>query len=58
LAIVVEDNGAGLERNRANKRSGLGTRLVERFVSEMGAAHKVTSSPAGTRHTILVPSLD
>ena len=58
LAIVVEDNGAGLERDRADRRSGLGTRLVERFVSEMGAAHKVTSSPAGTRHTILVPSLD
>ncbi len=58
MAIVVEDNGAGLESGRSRKRSGLGTRLVERFVSQIGATHKVTSSTTGTVHTILVPSLD
>jgi two-component system, sensor histidine kinase PdtaS len=58
MAIVVEDNGAGLRPTRGAKRSGLGTRLVERFVNQVGASHEVTSSAAGTVHTILVPSLD
>ena len=58
MAIVVEDNGAGLQPTRSRSRSGLGTRLVERFVSQVGGTHEVTSSAAGTVHTILVPSLD
>jgi two-component sensor histidine kinase len=58
LAIIVEDNGGGLQPSRAAAHSGLGTRLVERFVSQISATHKVTSSKAGTVHTVLVPSLD
>lgn len=58
VAIIVEDNGAGMGARGANGRAGLGTRLVERFVSEIGAAHQVSSSPGGTVHNILVPSLD
>jgi two-component sensor histidine kinase len=56
-AIVVEDNGGGLDPQRPRRPSGLGTRLVERFVSQIGAVHEVKSSPTGTVHTILVPSL-
>jgi two-component sensor histidine kinase len=58
LEVIVEDNGAGLEPQRRGGGSGLGTRLVERFVSQIGAVHEVTSSSAGTAHLILVPSLD
>ena len=58
ITIVIEDNGAGLEPKRAGGRGGLGTRLVERFISQIGAVHEVTSSPSGTVHMILVPSLD
>jgi two-component sensor histidine kinase len=58
VEVIVEDNGAGLEPQRPGHRSGLGTRLVERFVSQIGAVHEVTSSSAGTAHLILVPSLD
>jgi len=58
MAVVVEDNGAGLKPARSASRGGLGTRLVERFVNQIGATHQVKSSSAGTVHTILVPSLD
>ena len=58
VALVVEDNGAGLRPTRSGSRNGLGTRLVERFVSQVGGTHQVNSSAAGTVHTILVPSLD
>jgi two-component system, sensor histidine kinase PdtaS len=58
VAIVVEDNGSGIPERQTDARSGLGTRLVERFVSQVGAVHQVTSSESGTVHKILVPSLD
>lgn len=58
LSIIVEDNGAGLQPKRAGSGGGLGTRLVERFVSQVGGTHQVKSSDAGTVHTLLVPSLD
>lgn len=57
LSVAVEDNGAGLQPRRAGSRTGLGTRLVERFVSQVGATHQVTTSNSGTIHTILVPRL-
>lgn len=58
VAIIVEDNGSGIPERSRNARSGLGTRLVERFVSQVGAVHQVSSSERGTVHKILVPSLD
>ena len=58
VAIIVEDNGAGIPERSPNARAGLGTRLVERFVSQAGAVHQVSSSKSGTVHRILVPSLD
>ena len=57
VAIIVEDDGSGIPVRPANARTGLGTRLVERFVSQVGAVHKVSSSTSGTVHDILVPSL-
>jgi two-component sensor histidine kinase len=57
VAIIVEDDGSGIPERPPNVRVGLGTRLVERFVSQVGAVHKVSSSNSGTVHNILVPSL-
>jgi two-component sensor histidine kinase len=57
VAIIVADDGSGIPQRPANARAGLGTRLVERFVSQVGAVHKVSSSNSGTVHNILVPSL-
>jgi two-component sensor histidine kinase len=58
VAIVIEDNGGGMPGAKSSARSGLGTRLVDRFVKQIGATHKVSTSPSGTVHNILVPSLD
>lgn len=51
IELVISDNGKGI-RNGARKRSGLGTRLVERFVEELGARHEIASSSDGTTHRI------
>jgi two-component sensor histidine kinase len=58
VAIVIQDDGAGMSGAKPLPRSGLGTRLVARFVKQIGATHKVTTSADGTVHTILVPNLD
>ena len=50
------DNGSGL-KTTTGKRSGLGTRLVERFVKELGARHEVESSSSGTTHRIRLDQL-
>ena len=56
VCIIVEDDGCGL--GDAKSRGGMGTRLVERFVRQLGAKHEVTSSTSGTIHKVLVPTLD
>ena len=57
VTIIVEDNGAGLSARPANGRSGLGTRLIERFARELGCKHEVQSSHQGTTHRLLIPNL-
>ncbi len=56
LQLEIADNGSGLKALRGN-RSGLGTRLVERFVQELGASHEIETSDKGTTHRIRVDSL-
>jgi two-component sensor histidine kinase len=56
LELQVSDNGSGMKVSAA-RRSGLGTRLVERFVKELGADHEVSSSGKGTTHRIRLSSL-
>jgi two-component sensor histidine kinase len=51
IELVISDNGKGI-RNGARKRNGLGTRLVERFVEELGARYEIASSSGGTTHRI------
>ena len=50
LHLEIADNGSGMKVSA--KRSGLGTRLVERFVQELGARHEVESTNSGTTHRI------
>ena len=56
LQLEVADNGSGFKISTA-KRSGLGTRLVDRFVQELGARHEVESSRDGTTHRIRLDNL-
>jgi two-component sensor histidine kinase len=53
LQLIIADDGQGMGGEVNN--SGLGRRLVASFVRELGAEHKVSSSPKGTRHRIIVP---
>ena len=55
LELRVSDNGCGLS---ASKQRGLGTRLVETFVRQLGGWHEVTSSAGGVTHRILIPVAD
>ena len=56
LQLEIADNGSGI-RVSTDKRSGLGTRLVDRFVEELGAQHVVESNSQGTTHRIRLDSL-
>jgi len=56
LELQIADNGSGMKVS-TGKRSGLGTRLVERFIKELGANHEVSSTDKGTTHRIRLNSL-
>lgn len=56
--LVVADNGRGFQASPPNASSGLGSKLVESFVRQLGADHQVTSSEAGTIHRLVIPKLD
>lgn len=53
IELTVEDDGAGMGGEGVARGSGLGTRLVETFVRQLGGKHHVSSGEAGTRHCIL-----
>lgn len=57
VAIIVEDDGNGMEAPPDRTRSGLGTRLVERFARELGCRHEIQTSTTGTKHRLLIASL-
>ncbi len=50
-ALVVEDHGRGMADPGPAKAGGLGTRLVQRFVQQIGA-QLLTTSQGGVRHEI------
>jgi two-component sensor histidine kinase len=56
--LIVTDNGRGLDGKKNSHGTGLGARLVESFVRQLGARHEVESSERGTTHKLLIPSLD
>jgi two-component sensor histidine kinase len=57
LRLRVEDDGMGLDAGRRARRSGtgLGGRLVDAFVADLGGRHAVESDATGTRVTIDLP---
>jgi two-component sensor histidine kinase len=50
-ALSIADDGQGLQEKPKATRGGLGTRLVQAFVSQIGGALTTTSNP-GLRHVI------
>jgi two-component sensor histidine kinase len=57
--LIVADDGMGIgAQKRSASRSGLGTKLVESFVKQLGAQHEVVSSEKGTTHRLVFPKLD
>ena len=57
VTIIVQDNGRGLQPSSADAKSGLGTKLVDRFAKELGCEHEVISSTSGTTHRLQIRSL-
>lgn len=63
LELVVSDDGTGMSapsdfhERPVHFNGGLGSRLIESYVRQLGANHVVSSGDRGTRHCILVPSL-
>jgi two-component sensor histidine kinase len=56
--LIVTDNGRGIGAARSGPRNGLGTRLVESFVRQLGAQHEVISTESGTTHRLIIPNLE
>ena len=56
--LTVTDNGRGMKPASSRRQGGLGTRLVDTFVRQLGAEHEVVASEQGTTHRIMVPALD
>jgi two-component sensor histidine kinase len=57
LELTVSDNGDGIKPARSRTRTGLGTKLVETYIRQLGATYDVDSSDGGTSHRILVPDI-
>ena len=55
LELSIADDGRGMDAGQT--RRGLGTRLVETFVRQLGGRHEVASSVKGTTHRIRVARL-
>jgi two-component sensor histidine kinase len=58
--LIVADDGRGIAAQRPKVRhgNGLGTKLVESFVRQLGAKHEVVSTDKGTTHRLVIPTLD
>ena len=57
LELTVSDDGDGIKPARSRTRVGLGTKLVETYIRQLGATYDVDSSDGGTSHRILVPGI-
>ena len=56
--LIVADDGRGIAAARSSNGSGLGTKLIESFVRQIGAQHEVVSSDKGTTHRLVIPDLE
>lgn len=55
LQLSVIDNGVGMKPSARGRENGLGSRLIDTFVKQLGADHQSSSNEGGTRHLIVVP---
>jgi streptomycin 6-kinase/two-component sensor histidine kinase len=51
-ALTVSDNGAGMPRDEASAKSGLGTSIVEALAAQLGAVVEIADAKPGARVTI------
>lgn len=58
--LVVADDGRGITATRTSTAggNGLGSKLVESFVRQLGGRHEIVSTDKGTTHRVLIPTLD
>ena len=57
LELIVADDGCGFVDRSSTTGTGLGQKLVQTFVKQIGGRHETSSSERGTVHRIIVPSL-
>jgi two-component sensor histidine kinase len=55
LELTVADDGAGMKRSAGTRGTGLGNRLIDAFIKQLGARHDVSSGEAGTIHRVRIP---
>lgn len=55
--LTVTDNGRGMKPSKARRQGGLGTKLIDTFVRQLGAQHEVVASDKGTMHRLVIPEL-
>jgi two-component sensor histidine kinase len=56
LQLEVADDGIGMTQTARTRRRGVGSRLIDTFVKQLGADHQLLSDEAGTRHLIDIPA--
>ena len=55
LQLEVADDGVGMSRSERTRGSGLGSRLIDTFVKQLGADYRALTGETGTRHLIAIP---
>jgi two-component sensor histidine kinase len=55
LQLEVADNGVGMKPGPRSSGNGLGSRLIDTFVKQLGADHRKSSDGGGTCHRIGIP---
>lgn len=55
LLLEVADDGVGMNDSARSRGSGLGSRLVETFIKQLGARYEIETGDCGTRHRIHLP---
>jgi two-component sensor histidine kinase len=56
--LIIADDGRGMAATKRDGHAGLGTKLVQSFARQLGAAHEVVSNEKGTTHRLVIPSLN
>lgn len=56
LELSVVDDGVGMGQGTRARGKGLGSRLIETFVKQLGADYRTTSDEGGTLHLISIPA--